>query len=138
MPDISAFCPSCGRSISSEPEVHAAAPADAVLGAVAYVGVLPAIAFLLIPAIKQKSFVRFHSWQSLLFAGATLVIGIVGKVLFLFFSILPGIGYLFSWLSMGILSIAVFVIWVVLLVKAATGRGYELPVIGPFATQLAR
>jgi uncharacterized membrane protein len=138
MPDISAFCPSCGRSISSEPEVHATAPADAVLGAVAYVGVLPAIAFLLIPAIKQKSFVRFHSWQSLLFAGATLVIGIVGKVLFLFFSILPGIGYLFSWLSMGILSIAVFVIWVVLLVKAATGRGYELPVIGPFATQLAR
>jgi len=138
MPDVSAFCPKCGRSVSAEPEAQAAAPIDAVLAAVSYLAVLPAILFLVIPAIKQKRFVRFHSWQSLLFTAAAAVIGAVAKVLFLFFSILPGIGYLLAWLSLGILSIAVSVIWVVLLVKAAMGQGYELPIIGPFATQLAK
>lgn len=137
MPEVSVFCPKCGRSVSAGPELNATASGDALLAAIAYVAIVPPILFLLIPATKRSRFVRFHSWQSLLFALATAIIGLVAKLLFLFFPILPGIGFLFAWLSAGVISIAVFVLWVVLVVKAAQGRGYELPVIGPLAAQLA-
>ena len=45
---------------------------------------------------------------------------------------LPIVGFLLAWLSLGIGVHRAFVIlWVVLVVKAAQGQHYELPLIGP-------
>lgn len=107
-----------------------------MLGALAYVGLIPAIVFLLIPALRGNRFVRFHSWQSVLFTIASVLMGLVLKLLFMVLAILPVVGFLLAWLSLGIGSMGIFFLWIVLLAKAALGNYYQLPVIGPLAEQL--
>lgn len=134
MPDVSAFCPACGLSVSESP--GAASSRERMLGALAYVGLIPAIVFLLIPALRGNRFVRFHSWQSVLFTIASVSMGLVLKLLFMVLAILPVVGFLLAWLSLGIGSMGIFFLWIVLLAKAALGNYYQLPVIGPLAEQL--
>jgi uncharacterized membrane protein len=135
MPDVSAFCPACGVSIS---ETSVAVNArDRALGALAYVGLIPAIVLLLIPALRGDRFVRFHSWQSVLFTIASGLLGLALKLIFFIFAILPMVGFLLAWLSLVIGSMGIFILWIVLLVKAALGHSYQLPLIGPLAEQFA-
>ncbi len=114
-----------------------AEPRDAILGGLAYVTVLPAILFLAVPALKSSRFVRFHSWQSVFFSIATAVSVILIKLLFTILSLLPVVGFLLAWLSVGVALIAIVVTWVALAAKAVQGQSYELPVIGRKAAQLA-
>jgi uncharacterized membrane protein len=135
MPDVSAFCPACGVSVA---ETSGAVDfRDRALGALAYVGLIPAIILLLIPALRGNRFVRFHSWHSVLFTIASVLLGLALKLLFVILAILPVIGFLLAWLSLAIGSMGIFILWVVLLVKAALGHYYQLPLIGPLAEQLA-
>jgi uncharacterized membrane protein len=135
MPDISAFCPACGLSVAETP--GGIDSRDRALGALAYVGLIPAIVLLLVPALRGDRFVRFHAWQSVLFTIASSLLGLALKLLFVIFTILPVVGFLLAWLSLGIGSMGIFILWVVLLVKAAQGHSYQLPLIGPLAEQLA-
>lgn len=135
MPDVSAFCPACGLSVTETP--GAVNFRDRALGALAYVGLIPAVVLLLIPALRGDRFVRFHSWQSILFTIASALIGLALKLLFVIFVILPVVGFLLAWLSLGIGSMGIFILWIVLLVKAALGLSYQLPLIGPLAEQMA-
>lgn len=135
MPDVSAFCPACGLSLAETP--GAIDSRDRGLGALAYVGLIPAVVLLLIPALRGNRFVRFHSWQSVLFTIASTLLGLALKLLFVVLAILPVVGFLLAWLSLGIGSMGIFILWLVLLVKAALGNYYQLPLIGPFAEQLA-
>jgi uncharacterized membrane protein len=137
MPDISEFCPGCGLPVGAPEALRAADSREALLAALAYVTVAPAILFLAVPALNRSRFVRFHSWQSIFFAAATAITALVMKLLFGVFSILPAIGLLLAWLLVGVACIGTAVIWVLLTVKAAQGQSYELPVIGTMATQLA-
>jgi uncharacterized membrane protein len=137
MPDISVFCPSCGRSVSAEAELQAEAPSDALMGALAYFAVLPAILFLVIPAIKGRRFVRFHAWQSIFFVVATGIVLLALRLLFWLLSIVPILGFLTAWLSAGLGFLAIVVLWAVLVTKAAQGQAFELPWIGPVAARLA-
>jgi uncharacterized membrane protein len=135
MPDVSSFCPACGHSVS---ETSGAVDSrDRVLAALAYIGIIPAIIFILVPALRDNRFVRFHSWQSILFSVASVLLAGALKLLFVIFSVLPVIGFLLAWLSLGIGSLGIVMLWIVLLLKAAQGHHYELPVIGPLAEQLA-
>jgi uncharacterized membrane protein len=99
-----------------------------VAGALAYLLVLPAILFLLVDPFKRNRFIRFHAWQSILVAVATLLVfGILlattGRVVMIFAAIIVAIGW--------------FILWLVLLVKALQGELFELPWIGPLAQRLA-
>jgi uncharacterized membrane protein len=136
MPDISEFCPGCGRAVGAAEALRAADSRDALLATLAYL-VAPAILFLAVPALNRSCFVRFHSWQSIFFAAAAAVTGLVMKLLFGVFSILPAIGLLLAWLCVGVVFIGTAVLWVLLTVKAAQGQSYELPVIGSMAAQLS-
>lgn len=118
--------------------VRASDVTDHLLGALAYVAVLPAIVILVIPALRQRLFVRFHAWQGLLFTAAACVTAVVLRLLFLLFSILPLGGSLIAWLLIGVGALAVTILWATLLVKAALGDGYELPFVGDWAARLAR
>ena len=102
MPEISVFCPGCGRPVATDDEDEmetSVAPLsrDALLGVIAYFALVPAIALLLIPGTKKNLWVRFHAWQSILLAVATIVSGIVTKLLVQLLAIVP-FGLLLGWL----------------------------------------
>jgi uncharacterized membrane protein len=137
MPDISAFCPVCGRPVGKSLASPAQGTRDALLGGLAYVTVIPAIVFLAVPAFRSSRFVRFHSWQSVFFAAAAAMAGLLVKFLFAVLSILPLIGFLAACLAVGITFIAIAATWVVLPVKALQGQNYRLPVVGGIAAAMA-
>jgi uncharacterized membrane protein len=138
MPEISSFCPACGLAVRAAEDLTAGDVKDALLGAAAYLTVVPAVVLLAVPALRRSPFVRFHAWQSVFFAAAAAVLGLALRLLFVILSILPLLGFLLAWLLIGVGAIAVAVTWVVLVVKAAQGHGYELPVIGPLAARVAQ
>lgn len=140
MPEISAFCPGCGRSVSSvggDKPVFAARVRDALLGTLAYVAVLPAIGFLIVPGLGNNRFVRFHAWQSILFAVASALAALATRLLFFALSVIPFGGFLLAWLLIGLVALAIVVLWGVLVLKAALGEAFELPWLGPVAAHLA-
>lgn len=131
IPDISVFCPTCGRSVNAAHEtLTALEPHDALLGAIAYVALIPAIVLLVLPSLKTNRFVRFHSWQALFFTIATAVLG---AALFMVTSALPAAGLL----VLGVACLAVVFLWIVLVAKALQGTSYEVPLIGTWASRLA-
>lgn len=144
MPDISAYCPKCGESVASQPEEEAySSPSfraadlkEAILGAVSYLTIAPAIVLLAMPQFRDKFFVRFHAWQSILFAIASAVIGLAIKIIFSILSFVPFVGPLFAWLAAGVVFLALVMLWAVLVVKASQGEGYELPWLGHLASRL--
>ena len=144
MPDISAFCPGCGQAVKSaahNSRANEAREGDrraALLATLAYVTAVPAIVFLAVPALRRDSFVRFHCWQSIFFTIAAAVSVLMGRLLFSVLSLLPGVGFLLACLAVGVVLIAFVILWMVLVVKAALGRIYRLPLIGMQAARLAQ
>lgn len=95
-------------------------------------GVIPAIVFLATQKYRSNASVRFDAFQSLYLFVAFLVVS----------SVLPP----FLWLSfhtkaifllVGPLKMAIFIVWVYLLVKAAQEQQVHLPVIGDLAARSA-
>jgi uncharacterized membrane protein len=104
---------------------------DNAAGALAYVTIIPGIVFLLIDPYKQKHFVRFHAFQSIFFSIAAFAVSFA-------LALVPFLGFI-GWASLLMLvRLGFFAIWVVLVVNAANGKMWELPVIGSFAKQQAR
>lgn len=99
---------------------------DNAAGALAYVTIIPAIVFLLVEPYNRNSFVRFHSWQCIFLAIASVAVHIV-------LGAIPVIG----WIILPFVSLAFLVVWIIALVKALKGERYQLPIIGKFAAQQA-
>jgi uncharacterized membrane protein len=138
-----AFCPTCGTQIADGAtcpkcaggavpgaSASAVAPAaagltDNVAGALAYVTIIPAIVFLVLEPFNRKRFVRFHAFQSIFVYVAWIIIGIG----------LSFVGFIpFLWT---IVRLAMFVILLILALKAYQGKMFKLPVIGDLAEQQA-
>ena len=138
MPDTAAFCPGCGRAMRAPERAHGTVGVlpEIMAGALAYF-LLPAIVFLFIEPYNKNRFVRFHSFQciGLWLAGvvAGAILRVVGVVLFL----IPLFGHLLIWLLSMVVSLALIMIWIVLVVKALQGEMYKLPLIGDFAERQA-
>ena len=69
MPETAAFCPGCGRPMTSavkKASGRVGALPERIAGALAYLTFVPAILFLVIEPYKKNHFVRFHSIQCLL------------------------------------------------------------------------
>jgi uncharacterized membrane protein len=86
-------------------------------------GWVTGLIFLLLK--REKRFVRFHAMQSLIFFGAMSMMTAV-------FSTIPLLGFIGD--GLGFVS---FICWIVLIVKAARGRYYKLPIIGDYAEKWA-
>jgi len=108
-----------------------------IAGALAYVTVIPAILFLVLEPYKRNRFVRFHSFQCLFFAAASVITGAVLKVVGWVLLIIPVIGQLFLLLISVVVGIAIFILWLILVVKALQGEAFRLPVLGDLAEQQA-
>ncbi len=142
-----AYCPTCGTQIAdgtvcpkcAGTSAAAAAPltttgglADNVAGALAYFTIIPAIVFLVLQPFNTKRFVRFHSFQCLFFAAAWTVLWIGLSI----------IGHIpiFGWATVllwPLVSLAGFIIWLILVLKAYQGQIWKLPVIGDLAEKQA-
>jgi uncharacterized membrane protein len=106
---------------------------DNAAGAIAYITPLPAIVFLLLEPYNKSSYVRFHSWQSIFFAIAWVVVAFV----------LTAITAVSLFLAplLGLLSLLVFFaflgVWLACVLQAVNGKRFKLPVLGDLAEKLA-
>jgi uncharacterized membrane protein len=124
LPADAAFCPACGWSMQAIPAN------DRAVAALAYFTVVPAAVLLFMPSYRNRRFVRFHAWQSLLLWAMFFVL----TILALFLS---NIAAAMFFLLFGILaSLAMFFLWVVLSIKAWQGELFELPLFGELAARL--
>jgi uncharacterized membrane protein len=86
-------------------------------------GWVTGLIFLLLK--RENRFVRFHAMQSLIFFGAmSMVTTVLGLI--------PLLGFIGD--GLGFVS---FICWIVLMVAAARGRYYKLPIIGDYAEKWA-
>jgi len=160
VPDNVSFCPGCGRRmwvpgqdaskpapsppVSRTPAVNlppATTPAtsipirpkDNLIAALAYVTFIPALVFVLIEPFKSNRFIRFHSFQSIFLALATILIAIALRILFFVLTLIPVLGHLLAWLVIPVALLGWGILWLVLLVKALQGETFKLPLLGSLA-----
>jgi len=152
--DNVAFCPACGKATGQAPVAGVAAPPapppaqvapaggyqaavpvstpleENIAGMLAYFTIIPAIIFLLIEPYNRNRFVRFHSFQCLFTVGALVVIHIGLSI----------IGYMLPLLVFpiyGLLGLAEFALWILLVIKAYQHELFKLPIVGDMAEKQA-
>ena len=160
------FCPRCGGAVSpvhaeevTPPEATAATEnlrtgskslaassrdttgealpiPENIAAVVAYVTILPAIAFLLLEPFKRNYFVRFHAFQHLFLWIAGFVFGVAAVILGTLFQLIPFMRVLMFPLT-GLIALAWFFLWALLVVKAYHHQMFKLPIIGDLAEQQA-
>jgi uncharacterized membrane protein len=108
-------------------------PKDNLIAALAYITFIPAIVFVLIGPFRRNRFVRFHSFQSIFLAVATILAAIAMRILYSLLVLIPVLGYLLAWLVTGVTLLGWVILWLVLLVKALQGEIVRLPWIGSLA-----
>jgi uncharacterized membrane protein len=106
---------------------------DNFIAALAYVTFIPATVFVLIDPFKRNRFVRFHSFQSIFLAVATILVGFALRILYSVLTVIPVLGFLMAWLLMAVAVLGWVILWLVLLVKALQGETFRLPLLGDLA-----
>lgn len=102
-----------------------------VASGLAYFTVIPAVFFLLLEPYRSQRVVRFHSWQSIFYFLSVAGIRVLESLMV---SMLPSpIAFTIG----SLLSLALFVLWLIATVKAFQGVQWQLPVIGSYAAQTA-
>ena len=131
------FCPKCGTNQSATvppAPVSAASPAEGiqenVAGLLCYVlGWLTGIIFLL---IDKRPWVKFHAAQSIVvFGGLTIL-----RIALIFLHGMAGGGFI-SWGFLGLLGLLIglvmFVLWILLMVKAYQHETFRVPIAADIA-----
>jgi uncharacterized membrane protein len=99
---------------------------DNAAGALAYITIIPAILFLVLEPYNKRPFVRFHAFQCLGLAVCAFALGML--------MIIPILGWI-----VGIIGdLALFVVWILCIVKASQGQRWKVPLIGNYVENLAR
>ena len=107
-----------------------------IAGAVAYITIIPAVVFLFLEPFKRSFFVRFHAYQNLFLWVAGFVVGIAAGILSAILQLIPFMRVLVFPLA-GLITLAWFFVWVLLVVKAYQHELFKLPIIGDLAEQQA-
>jgi uncharacterized membrane protein len=129
-PEGAKFCSKCGTALgvsaAAKPEAETSVGLSAsVAGLLCYVlGWITGIIFLVLE--KKSTFVKFHAWQSIMTFG-------VLNVAYLIFMAIPIVG----WIIDIIISVLSFVLWIILMVQAGTGKMWKLPWAGNWAEKQA-
>jgi uncharacterized membrane protein len=147
------FCSKCGQPVAGAaasasasasgsfppPASAPAAPVanDNILGAVAYVTVIPAIIFLLLEPYNKNRFIRFHALQCLMLAATWFIFWMANLVLAIPLTFLSFVG---TFIQMGLgflIFIVMLIAWIMAVIKAYGGEEYRLPLIGDQAAKYA-
>jgi uncharacterized membrane protein len=99
---------------------------DNAAGALAYITIIPAILFLVLEPYNKRPFVRFHAFQCIGLAVCAFAFGML--------MIIPILGWI-----VGIIGdLALFVVWILCIVKASQGQRWKVPLIGNYVENIAR
>jgi uncharacterized membrane protein len=103
---------------------------DNLIGAIAYITVVPALFFLAIAPYNRSAYVRFHAWQS---TALTVVMFIISTIV----SYVPTLhSFRLPFVLMG-LSFAIWILWALIAVwcaiSALNGKRRQMPLIGGWA-----
>ena len=119
------------------PAASSSGLSDNVAAALAYVTIIPAIIFLVLQPYNKVPLVRFHSFQSIAFCVGAIVVQVAVMIIEGFLHFIPLSWVLFGALNM-LVGLALFIAWVVVILKASKGEWYKLPIIGDFAEKQAK
>ena len=134
--------PTVPSSSSPEPAPGSASPATSTPAGTGVGGLTPNIAaglaclFGLISGIiflvleKKDPFVRFWAMQATIFGGACVAFWVLVMILVR----IPILGVILGLLSL-LVYLGIFVVWLLMVIKAFTGKEWEMPVIGKIARQ---
>ena len=107
---------------------------DNFIGAIAYFGPIPAFFFLAIRRYNKRPYVRFHSWQSLVFDAVVFLFAYALQL------VMPLVKFLGPRILLGlwcVVFLAIFLIWMWCLVGALNGKRCKLPLIGDWCDEQA-
>jgi uncharacterized membrane protein len=134
LPAGATVCPACGHSATAAAVAATAATTsnDNVMGALAYVTIVPPILFLVMEPYNKNKFIRFHSFQCLFtfafFFALVLAVMIIGFI--------PVLG-LISLPIYFVVFFGGFILWIILVLKAYQGQMFKLPIVGDMAEKQA-
>ena len=129
-PEGAKFCSKCGAglgtSVGVSPEAESSTGLSAnVAGLLCYVlGWITGIIFIVLE--KKSTYVRFHAWQSIMTFGVLTVAQLV-------LGWIPFVGWILSIL----IGILMFVLWLILIIQAGTGKMWKVPGAGDWAERQA-
>jgi len=130
-PEGAKFCSKCGAELgvaatpteaAAKPEAESSTGMSAnVAGLLCYVlGWVTGIIFIVWE--KKSTFVKFHAWQSIMTFGVLTVAQLV-------VAWIPFVGWILSVL----IGILMFVLWLILIIQAGTGKMWKVPWAGDWA-----
>jgi len=142
------FCIKCGAELGAavgETETPATPPAETsiglqpnIAGLLCYIaGWITGIIFLVIE--KKSTFVKFHAWQSIMTFGILTVVQIIVSPVFSSIAVAtfsPGL-LVASGVLGTILWVLSFVLWIILLIQAGSGKMWKVPLVGDWAERQA-
>lgn len=139
------FCPSCGTpqaGASSGPAAAAAVPAQTqqmsenVAGLLCYA--LGWITGLIMYFVDKRPFVRFHAAQSIVTFGGLHIIQIAFAMFFGFsmFGGFGGFGFGLGGVIYMLISLAAFVLWILLMIKAYQHERFRVPIAADIAEKI--
>ncbi len=127
-PEGAKFCSKCGAELGApvvtEPEAESSTGLSAnVAGLLCYVlGWVTGIIFVVLE--KKSTFVKFHAWQSIMTFGVLTVAQLV-------LAWIPFVGWILSIL----IGVLMFVLWLILIIQAGTGKMWKVPWAGDWAEE---
>jgi uncharacterized membrane protein len=107
---------------------------DNAAGAIAYITIIPAILWLVIAPYNQKPFVKFHAWQNIGLCVVSFCLYIVLFIVSMVLAFIPFLRFLFL-LVYPVFGLALLVVWLLCILKAAQGGVLKLPLISGFASK---
>jgi uncharacterized membrane protein len=134
-PDAAKFCSKCGAGLGvaatptegvAKPEAESSTGLSAnVAGLLCYV--LTWVTGIIFVVLEKKStFVKFHAWQSIMTFGVLTVAELI-------LAWIPFVGWILSIL----IGILMFVLWIILMIQAGTGKMWKVPWAGDWAEKQA-
>ncbi len=130
-PERAKFCSKCGAGLgvaamptegAAKPEAESSTGLSAnVAGLLCYVVAwVTGIVFVVLE--KKSTFVKFHAWQSIMTFGVLTVANLILRWI-------PFVG----WILEILIGILMFVLWLILIIQAGTGKMWKVPWAGDWA-----
>jgi uncharacterized membrane protein len=113
------------------PQAQQAGLSENAACALAYVTFIPAIIFLATAPYNQNPKIKFHSWQSICLFIASIVVRVAVGMLY------PIFGWVMVSMLSWVISLALFALWLVVIINAINGKAFKIPVIAAFAEKQA-
>ena len=118
---------------TDEPQVPLPMPEN-LAAVVGYLTILPAIIFLYLEPFRRNRFVRFHAVQHLLLFVAAVACFVAASVLWTILQLIPFMRVLVFPFA-GLIGLAWFFLWLLLVVKAYHHEWFKLPYLGEYAEE---